>query len=39
MYEDITKYSPEWDDCVDAGRKTGGDSPISIYERAKASLI
>ncbi len=38
MYEDITKYSPEWDDCVDAGRKTG-DSPISIYERAKASLI
>ncbi|PLX67068.1 MAG: TIGR00299 family protein [Denitrovibrio sp.] len=36
-YGEISKHSPEWDDCVSVGNKTG-ESPMSIYEKAKASI-
>jgi uncharacterized protein (DUF111 family) len=36
-FEDITKYSPEWDDCMKVAKETG-KSPMEIYDKAKAGF-
>ncbi|PLX70595.1 MAG: TIGR00299 family protein [Denitrovibrio sp.] len=37
-YKGVTKFSPEWDECVSCAKKTGA-TPMEIYDNAKALAI
>lgn len=37
-WKETVKFSPEWDDCVNAAAKTGL-APLAVYDMAKAELI